>query len=132
MIDHLTSKQYLQQTAKPKRNKYGAKRTVVDGILFDSKAEAARYGYLKARQEKGEISHLELQPSFKIYDRHGNPIRYDSGRQAVYKADFAYFDPAQNKRVVEDVKSKATRTPVYKLKKALVEANFPAVKIVEV
>lgn len=26
--------------AKPKRNKYGAVKTVVDGITFDSKAEA--------------------------------------------------------------------------------------------
>lgn len=132
MTKPISAQEYREQTRPSRKSKYGAKRTMVDGILFDSKAEAARYGYLKARQEKGEISHLELQPSFKIYDRHGNPIRYDSGRQAVYKADFAYFDPAQNKRVVEDVKSKATRTPVYKLKKALVEANFPAVKIVEV
>lgn len=131
-MTRLTAKQYLEQAAKPKRNKYGAKRTVVDGILFDSKAEASRYIYLREREARGEISHLELQPSFKLCGRDGTPLRYDSGRQAVYRADFAYFEPSKNKRVVEDVKSKATKTQVYKLKKALVEANFPAVKIEEV
>ena len=33
---------------KPKgKSKFGAKKTVVDGITFDSKAEAKRYGELK-------------------------------------------------------------------------------------
>lgn len=132
MTARLSSQEYRAQTAKPKRNKYGAKRTVIDGILFHSKAEASRYVFLREREKRGEISHLELQPSFKLCGKDGLPLRYESGRQAVYRADFAYFCPEQNKRVVEDVKSKATKTQLYKLKKALVEANFPAVKIVEV
>ena len=104
----------------------------MDGVLFDSKAEAARYVYLREREKRGEISHLEIQPSFKLmgYDR--LPLRYESGRQAVYRADFAYFSAEHNKRIVEDVKSKATKTQLYKLKKALVESQFPAVKIIEV
>lgn len=135
MSERLTSKQYLQQTAKPKRNKYGAKRTVVDGILFDSKAEAARYGYLKARQEKGEISHLERQPKFKLYGKDGAPVliksaRYPRGRHAVWRGDFAYFCPVRNKRVCEDVKG--VRTQVYILKRAIVEACYPGLLIVEI
>jgi hypothetical protein len=47
-------------------------------------------------------------------------------------ADFAYFDPSRERRIVEDVKSPATKTPLYKLKRALVEAIYPAVKIVEI
>ena len=132
MTERLTSKEYQAQSSKPKRSKYGSKRTMVDGVLFDSKAEATRYVFLREREKRGEISHLELQPSFKLCGKDGLPLRYESGRQAVYRADFAYFCPEQNKRVVEDVKSKATKTQLYKLKKALVEANFPAVKIVEV
>jgi hypothetical protein len=112
--------------AKPK-NKFGAKRTVVDGQVFDSKKEADRWCELRALERAGKISHLERQPRFNFEVR-GNPVKYDSGRQAYYKADFAYFDG--EKRVIED--AKGFRTKEYKLKKALVEALFPAIKIVEV
>lgn len=117
--------------AKPKRSKFGNVKVTIDGNTFDSGKEADRYLVLKAKQKAGEISHLELQPKFKLIIN-GSALRYESGRQAVYIADFAYFDPAIGKRVVEDVKSKATKTPVYKLKKALVEKIFPAVKIIEI
>lgn len=111
------------------RTKYGAKKTTVDGITFDSKKEARRYQELKTLEKAGEISNLERQPSFKLScgDR---PIRFDSGRQAVYKADFAYWDHKQEKRVIED--AKGFRTPEYKLKRAIVHAMHPAVKIIEV
>lgn len=112
-----------------KRPKYGNKRTLVDGIWFDSAKEAKRYGELKLLEKAGEISHLELQPRFNL-SVNGRPIAYDSGRQAYYKADFAYFNG--DKRIVEDVKSAATKTDVYKLKKALVEALYQAVKIIEI
>lgn len=112
-----------------KRPKYGNKRTLVDGIKFHSMKEAERYIELKRLVEAGEISHLELQPRF-ILQIGGKPITYESGRKAEYRADFAYFDG--NKRIVEDVKSPATKTQVYKLKRALVEAIYPAVKIIEI
>jgi len=111
--------------------KYRAKPTEVDGHLFASKKEAKRYCELKLLQKAGEISHLEIQPKFKLLVN-GRPLKYESGREATYVADFAYFDPSREKRVVEDVKSPATRTPVYRLKKLLVEAIYPAVKIVEI
>lgn len=110
-------------------SKYKAQPTTVDGIRFDSKKEARRYQELRLLQKAGEISNLELQPSFKLScgDR---PIKFDSGRQAVYKADFAYWDHKQEKRVIED--SKGFRTPEYKLKRAIVHAMHPALKIIEV
>jgi hypothetical protein len=113
--------------AKPKRSKYGNRKTVVDGIEFDSAKEANRYQELLLLERAGAISHLERQPRFDFVVR-GNPVKYDSGRQAYYKADFAYFDG--ERRIVED--AKGFRTKEYKLKKAFVEAVFPAVKIVEV
>ncbi|MFT2211490.1 DUF1064 domain-containing protein [Rhizobium giardinii] len=129
----MSAKQF-KATVKPKANKYGAKKAVVDGKRFDSKREAARYQFLKARQDLGEISNLELQPAFKLKcgDR---PILlkskgYPNGRQATYFADFAYWCPVQEKRIIED--SKGMKTDVYKLKKAIVEAQFPGVKIIEV
>ena len=38
-----------------KKGKYFAIKTEYDGIVFDSKLEAARYKVLKDRQEKHEI-----------------------------------------------------------------------------
>lgn len=98
-----------------KRSKYGAKKTVVDGITFDSMAEAARYGALKIIHAAGLISDLRLQ------------VRYDitvNGRKVCrYVADFVYIE--NGKEVVEDVKG--MKTPVYNLKKKLMEAVFGVV-----
>lgn len=117
--------------SKPKKSKYGNKRVQIDGIWFDSIKEGNRYRFLKARLDAGEISHLELQPKFKLVSG-TTPVRFDSGRQATYKADFAYFDYSlpERQRVIEDVKG--MKTDVYKLKKAFVEAQFPGLRIVEV
>lgn len=120
---------------KPKKKaKYGNRRTVLDGITFASAKEAKRYSELKRLEEAGEISHLEVQPAFK-FEVNGRPVLirsagYPGGRQARYTADFSYFNGQH--RVVEDVKSSATKTEAYALRKALVEAIWPAVRIVEI
>lgn len=123
----------LAPAAKP--SKYRNTPVTVDGIRFDSKREAARYVELRRMEESGEISHLERQPSFKLYcGREPVLIRsegYPNGRHAIATFDFAYFDG--NRRVIEDVKGgKATQTEAYKLRKALVEAMHPMTRIVEV
>jgi len=102
------------------RNKYRAVKTEVDGITFDSKREAARYMELVLLERAGEISHLELQPSF-VCMVNGHKI-------CTYKADFRYFSASNS--IVEDVKG--MKTPVYRLKKKLVEALYPGVKIQEI
>lgn len=111
--------------------KYKAQPVTIDGIRFASKKEAKRYCELRLLLKAGEISNLEIHPRFKLLIN-GAALRYDGGRPAFYVADFAYFDPSRERRIVEDVKSPATRTPLYKLKRALVEAIYPAVKIVEI
>lgn len=131
----MSAAQYQATLGKPpKRSKYGNTKVVFDGHTFDSKRELARYKFLKGRQERGEISNLELQPSFKLKCGE-RPILlkskgYPNGRQATYFADFAYWCPVEEKRVIED--SKGMKTDIYKLKKAIVEAQFPGVKIIEV
>ena len=102
------------------RSKYKAVKTEVDGITFDSKREAARYMELVLLERAGEISRLELQPSFECI--------IDGKKICTYKADFRYFTAKEC--VVEDVKG--VKTPVYRLKKKLVEALYPGVKIKEV
>ncbi len=94
--------------------KYRNIPTVVDGISFDSKAEARRYGELKLLQRAGEIAGLELQPKF-VLSINGIKI-------CKYIGDFAYC-VVNGGRVVEDVKSPATRANrVYQLKKRLLRA----------
>lgn len=101
-------------------SKYNSTKTVVDGITFDSKAEAKRYGQLKILQRAGTISGLELQPKFVCI--------INKKKVCTYKADFTYFE--NHVRVVEDVKGFKTAT--YRLKKKLVEACYPGTVITEI
>ena len=103
-------------------NKYSAKKTIVGSHTFDSKAEATRYSELRILEHRGEISDLEMQPEF--------PLIVNGHVIATYKADFRYRDK-DDRRHVEDVKSPATMTPQYRLKKKLTEALYPGVVIEE-
>lgn len=116
--------------AQAKRSKYGAKRTSLDGISFDSKAEADRYAALKLRERAGAITHLQLQPSYELKIAPDKPIKIRSkgnpgGRRIVYKADFRYFDVERGRVVVEDVKGQDT--PLSRLKRAIVEVYYGVV-----
>ena len=105
-------------------SKYNAKITYIDKIRFHSKSEAYRYIVLKEKQQRGEISGLELQPEYKLWvlDKGGTEICVGK-----YLADFRYT--IGGREVVEDVKG--VRTPMYRLKKKIVEARY-GIKIVEV
>ncbi len=48
---------------RPKRNKFGAVKTMANGILFDSKLEATEYLKLLAREQAGEIYAGESSPT---------------------------------------------------------------------
>ena len=96
-------------------HKYNAKKTVVNGITFDSRAEARRYKELLLLQEAGKIEGLELQPSFLLLEAF--KCRGKSYRDTKYIADFMYKETATNALVVEDVKG--VETEVFKLKKKL-------------
>ena len=101
-------------------SKFRNRTTEIDGIKFHSKKEAFRYSELKALQMSGQISGLELQPSFKIAEAvifNGKKIR-----AKFYKADFKYrrFDGVV---IVEDVKG--YKTQVYMLKRSLFISLYP-------
>ena len=102
-------------------SKFGAVKTTVDGIEFDSKAEARRYGELKLLERAGKIKNLERQPR---YDLEVNGVKI-----GFYKADFRYWDQATSQHVVEDVKG--MRTPVFAIKAKLMKA-LHRVEIVEI
>lgn len=113
---------------RARRSKYGAVRTAIDGITFASKKEARRYSELRLLEKAGEIRQLTLQPALVIAAPTGwneETKTFAAWKQvAIYRADFEYIEAATGEIVTEDVKSQATRTPVYKLKKALVEAQY--------
>lgn len=102
-----------------RRNKYGNKRQSYGGASFDSKRELGRYQELELLEKAGEISHLKRQVRFPL-ESSGKPLRYSSGRQAVYIADYTYIDRKHPMVVIED--SKGARTDVYKLKRAIMQA----------
>lgn len=103
--------------AAPKRaHKYGAEKTVVEGITFDSKAEAERFKSLKLLERARMIRSLGLQPVFALTGMGGRAV-------ASYRADFCYFE--NGRRIVEDVKSAATLTPTARLKFKLFTTQYP-------
>jgi hypothetical protein len=104
------------------RSKYNAVKTTVDGIVFASKREAARYEVLQFQVRAGLILDLELQPVY--------PLIVAGIQVGKYLADFRYYRP-DGELVVEDAKSGPTKTPVYRLKKKVVEA-FYGIKVTEV
>ena len=107
--------------------KYRNVKTEENGIKFDSKKEAKRYLELLARQEAGEIDDLRLQVNFTLQEGYTKPDG-ERVRAIVYKADFAYKKRDGNGGytlyIVEDVKSKATKTRTYEIKKKLMREKF--------
>lgn len=108
-----------------KPNKFNAQPTTLDGVVFDSGAEARRYSELRLLEHAGEITDLELQPvyelqpSLKIKKVVFTPAgrkrtRTRTVRPITYRADFRYIDAATGQVVVEDVKG--VQTEVFRIK----------------
>lgn len=105
-------------------------------IRFDSQREAHRYDNLMAWQKTGEIKDLRLQVDFTLQeaytDTEGRRVR-----AIRYRADFTYLRRLMGREghtwalVVEDVKSRGTRTKDYLLKRKLMKERF-GIDIVEV
>ena len=124
MINYPDGRKYTSaQTppTKPKKSKYGAVKTEVDGIKFDSKHEASRYEELRLLEQAGEITNLCLQVPFELIpkSKYGMPIRYI--------ADFTYND-GNGQPLVGD--AKGVKTPVYRLKRRLM-AELNGIEIKE-
>ena len=56
----------LSQLNNAPMNKYLNKKTVIDGITFDSRKEARFYMIYKQMEKDGEISDLKMQVPFEL------------------------------------------------------------------
>jgi len=111
-----------------RNGKYNARRSLVDGILFDSGREAKRYQELRLLEAGGKIRDLELQPVYQLLD--GFVHRGERIRGITYRADFRYFDIEKECEVVEDVKGH--KTEVYKLKRKMLLSRYPDIDFREI
>ena len=111
----------MQQNVK--QSKYHNQPAVRGGVRFDSQKEARRYDELMILLRKGLIRDLKLQPQYTLQEAYTTP-EGNRVRAIRYQADFSYEQMNQEiyggwEPVVEDVKSKATMTRVYEIKKKL-------------
>lgn len=102
---------------KSTRNKYGAKKTVVGDIKFDSKKEANRWMDLQLLERAGEISDLKRQVKVELIGQH-YPIYTRTGRKMKLTFDFSYVENGIT--IYEDAKGYPTRD--YEVRVAVVKA----------
>ena len=118
-----------------RRSKYGNRKTVVDGILFDSQKEAQRYRELLLLERAGKITALQRQVKYvliptqreftnEIYKKGAHQGNFKPGKvlekECSYIADFAYIQDGAY--VVED--TKGVRTEAYKIKRKLMLERY--------
>lgn len=118
-----------------RRSKYGNRKTVVDGITFDSKKEANRFRELQLLERAGKITALQRQVKYvliptqrefsnEIYKKGAHQGHFKPGKvlekECNYIADFAYIQGGAY--VVED--TKGVRTEAYKIKRKLMLERY--------
>lgn len=127
MVDEMTIAEYREyvrtgqlparfQQDETKKRKYHNEPVEIDGMRFDSQAEARRYYELRMLERSGLIEHLEIHPRLTL--------TVQGVKIGTYSADFRYFDIEQGRMVLEDVKSDATKTKIYLWKKRHVKAQY--------
>ncbi len=150
--NQVAGKLLTEQAHAAAQPKYRNQKETVNGITFDSRKEARRYQQLLVWQEKGAICDLRLQEDFTLRESfvtsQGERIR-----AIRYRADFTYCVDAKwfyalpenfifqdqdliywkrlilkrehINRVVEDVKSRGTKTKEYRMKyKLMAEKGY--------
>lgn len=87
-------------------------------LRFDSQKEARRYDHLILRLRAGEIQDLRLQVDFTLQEAFTDAEGRRT-RATRYRADFTYRE--RERLMVEDVKSRPTRTKEYLIKRKMMK-----------
>ena len=114
----------IRKAIKDMWNKYGAKKTTVNGITFDSGAEARYYKKLLEQKRAGEIKDFDLQPKFLLqpaFKKNSKTIR-----SINYIADFKVYHLDGSISIV-DVKGVETET--FNIKRKLFEERYPELSL---
>lgn len=99
-----------------RKSKFRNIPTQADGIKFDSRGEARRYGELKLLERAGELIGLRVHEKF--------PLCVNGVELGYYEADFVYQTKTEQ-LVVEDVKGgEGSKTPLYRWKKRHMKAQY--------
>lgn len=135
-VDLMAWRNYRRNTT----GKYHNHKVERDGIIFDSQKEMRRWEELKIMEKAGMIHGLERQKKFVLIPAQREPdtVGKRGGRikgkvierECAYIADFCYYTQ-DGEYVVEDVKSEATKTEQYKIKKKML-LYFHHIRIREV
>ncbi|MGE3757356.1 MAG: DUF1064 domain-containing protein [Pseudobdellovibrionaceae bacterium] len=108
---YLNLKDFMSKAYKGagKRNKFNARKAErPGGLKFDSGAEAQLFDLLQLMEKSGEITDIETQPSVKL-----------TAALIGYKPDFKIFDVKRGCHIWLEMKSKATETEAWNLRRRL-------------
>jgi hypothetical protein len=103
------------------KTKYGSRKDTRGELRFASRKEARRYDELMVMLRAGIISDLRLQPQFTLQESYVTETG-ERIRAIRYTADFSY--KFGGKLVVEDVKTKPTRTKEYLRNRKFMRSKF--------
>ena len=121
-----------RRTSSKYHNRKAARITPEGNTLeFDSQKEARRYDELVLLLTAGKIRELKLQPEYTLQEAY-TTLEGVRVRAIRYRADFSYERATEPDccgevhwlRVVEDVKSEATKTRVYAIKRKLMHERL--------
>jgi len=119
-MTRITAKEYRKLTKRRTKSKYGNKKVKIDGLTFDSKAEALFYSELKIRQKTGEILFFRVQPRYRLLD--GFEKDGKRHRPIDYIADFEIHHKDGS---IEVVDVKGFKTEVFKIKEKMFNKKYP-------
>lgn len=103
-----------------RKSKYNARKVSVDGITFDSKAEADFYCRLKLLLRAGQIDGFCRQARFVVTEgRNGE-------KGTEYVTDFIVFYPDGSYRIID---VKGVKMDVFRLKVKCMREKYPKLNI---
>ena len=105
---------------KKSKSKYNSRKVVVDGITFDSQAEANYYCRLKILLRAGEIEGFCRQARFVVTEGKNG----EKGTE--YVTDFVVFLSGGKYRIVD---VKGIKTDSFKLKIKCLREKYPKLKV---
>lgn len=118
MGQRMSMEQY-RKISKSKKSKYGNRKTVVDGITFDSKAESIYYKQVKWLLENKQIKSFKLQPCYRLED--GFEKNGKKHRPIDYVADFEIHKLDGS---IEVIDVKGALTDVFRIKRKLFDKKY--------